>query len=203
MLGINLESVIKAIGLLGVAGIIFAESGFLIGLILPGDTLLFTAGFLASQGFLNMWLLIILGWAAAILGDNFGYAFGRKVGPKIFHREDSLLFHKKHLERAEKFYENHGPKTIVLARFLPVIRTFAPIVAGVGKMNYRVFFFYNVIGGGVWVAGLSLLGYILGKSVENIDRYLLPIIGLIIVASTIPSLYHLHKMWKTKKQEAS
>ena len=122
----DLISIIKTFGYLGLFGIVFAESGLFIGFFLPGDSLLFTAGFLASQGFLNIWILMPLIFIGAALGDNVGYAFGFKVGPMIFKREDSILFHKDHLERARIFYEKHGPKTLVLARFMPGIRTFAP-----------------------------------------------------------------------------
>src|SRR3989344_5579457 len=138
--GIDLESFIKTAGYLGLFFIVFAESGLFIGFFLPGDSLLFTAGFLASQGYLNIWILAPLIFFAAILGDNFGYAFGAKVGPALFTKEDSLLFHKDHLVKANNFYAKHGPKTVVMARFLPIVRTFAPILAGVGKMEYRQLF---------------------------------------------------------------
>src|SRR3989338_7045932 len=176
----DIIALIKTVGYLGVAAIVFAESGLFIGFVLPGDSLLFTAGFLASQGFLNPLILIAVVFPAAVLGDNFGYAFGRRVGPKIFTREDSLLFHKENLERARMFYEYYGAKTIVLARFLPIIRTFAPILAGVGKMRYATFFAYNLIGGALWGIGITLLGYFLGAMVPGIDRYLSPIILFII-----------------------
>jgi membrane-associated protein len=187
----DLVTMIKAIGYAGVAGIIFAESGLFIGFFLPGDSLLFTAGFLASQGFLDITILIITTFIAAVLGDNVGYAFGKKVGPKIFAREDSIFFHKNHIERSQKFYERHGRKTIIIARFVPIVRTFAPILAGVGKMNYRTFVAFNIIGGALWTVGLSLLGYILGNVIPNIDHYLLPIIALIIFISLLPNLIHL------------
>ncbi len=173
--------------------IIYAESGLFIGFFLPGDSLLFTAGFLASQGFLDIKLLILVTFIAAVLGDNFGYAFGRKVGPKIFKKKDSLLFHQNNLKKAKAFYEKYGAKAIVLARFMPVIRTFAPILAGVGSMNWSVFAFYNIIGGMLWTLGLSLLGYFLGSTIPNIDRYLLPIILLIIFLSILPTLIHILK----------
>jgi len=164
-----------------------------IGFFLPGDSLLFTAGFLASQGYLNIWILAPLIFIAAILGDNFGYAFGAKVGPALFTKEDSLLFHKDHLVKANNFYAKHGPKTVVMARFLPIVRTFAPILAGVGKMEYRQFFFYNILGGALWSLGLTWLGYFLGSVVPNIDKYLIPIILAIIIVSVLPTLYHVLK----------
>ncbi|MBI4992074.1 MAG: DedA family protein [Candidatus Harrisonbacteria bacterium] len=193
----DLISLIKTAGYLGVFGIVFAESGFFIGFFLPGDSLLFTAGFLASQGFLNIWALSLLVFIGAVLGDNVGYAFGQKVGPMIFSREESILFHKDHLEKARIFYEKYGKKAIVLARFMPGIRTFAPILAGVGEMHYPTFFVYNLIGGLLWGAGLPLLGYYLGSTIPGIDQYLLPIILLIIFLSILPSLVHI---WREKDE---
>lgn len=189
--GIDLIALIKAAGYLGLFAIVFAESGLLIGFFLPGDSLLFTAGFLASQGFLQIELLAPLLFLAAVTGDSFGYAFGKKVGPRIFTRKDSLLFDKDHLMRAQNFYEKYGGKTIILARFMPVVRTFAPIVAGVGKMHYRSFLFYNLIGGALWAFGLTYLGYFLGQSIPSIDTYLIPIIILIIFLSILPSAVHI------------
>ncbi|MDP3762893.1 MAG: VTT domain-containing protein [bacterium] len=190
-LGIDLVALIKAAGYLGLFGIVFAESGLFIGFFLPGDSLLFTAGFLASQSFLNIWILAPLTFIAAILGDNFGYAFGRRVGPAIFTRERSLFFHKEYLERARIFYEAHGGKAIVLARFLPVIRTFAPILAGAGRMHYPTFLFYNVIGAALWAIGLTFLGFYLGNAIPGIDRYLVPIVLVIVIISSLPTLWHL------------
>ena len=140
---------------------------------------------------MNIWILAPLAFIAAILGDNFGYAFGRRVGPAIFTRERSLFFHKEYLERARIFYEAHGGKAIVLARFLPVIRTFAPILAGVGRMRYSTFLFYNVIGAVLWAIGLTFLGFYLGNAIPNIDRYLVPIVLIIVIISSLPTLLHL------------
>ncbi|MBI2552775.1 VTT domain-containing protein [Candidatus Uhrbacteria bacterium] len=187
----DLISLIKAAGYFGVFGIVFAESGLLIGFFFPGDSLLFTAGFLASQGFLNIWVLALGSFICAVAGDGVGYAFGRRVGPAIFKRENSFWFHKDHLERAHRFYEAHGGKTIILARFMPIVRTFAPIIAGVGVMRYSTFFMYNVIGGALWAIGMSMLGFFLGSVVPNIDRYLLPIIVGIIFLSVLPSIIHI------------
>lgn len=179
---------IQTFGLLGIYAIVFAESGLFFGFFLPGDSLLFTAGLIASQGYFSIFALAIGTFVAAVLGDSIGYAFGYRVGPKIFTREESLFFSKKHLKRAETFYEEHGKFTIILARFVPVIRTFAPIVAGVGRMKYSVFLSYNIIGGFIWTIGLSYLGYILGETIPNIDRYLLPIVIFIIILSLLPIL---------------
>jgi membrane-associated protein len=194
----NLVDLIKTAGYLGLFGIIFAESGLFFGFFLPGDSLLFTAGFLASQNFLNIYLLIGLTFLAAVLGDNTGYWFGKKTGPKIFSKEDSLLFHKDHIKKAEDFFTKYGPKTIIFARFVPIVRTFAPILAGVGRMEYRTFFFYNLVGGFLWTAGLSSLGYYLGQAVPNIDKYLLPIVITIIIVSILPNIYQILKV-KLKK----
>lgn len=196
----DLINLIKTTGYLGLFAIIFAESGLFIGFFLPGDSLLFTAGFLASQGFLDIEPLIVITAAAAILGDNFGYTFGKKIGPRIFKKKDSLLFHKDNLEKARVFYEKHGPKTLVLARFMPVIRTFAPILAGVGNMKWTTFVFYNFFGGLLWTVGLNSLGYFLGNTIPNIDKYLLPIIALIIFLSILPSLIHILKDEKYRNQ---
>ncbi|MBU6142045.1 VTT domain-containing protein [Patescibacteria group bacterium] len=185
----DLIALIKAAGYLGIFAVIFAESGLFIGFFFPGDSLLFTAGFLASQGYLQIGMVMVLVFIAAVLGDTAGYAFGYRVGPMIFRREDSVIFHKDNLLRAEAFYEKYGKKTIILARFLPAVRTFAPILAGVGKMRYRTFVSYNVIGGLLWGIGVPGLGYYLGRSVPNIDHYLLPIIGLIIVLSILPTAF--------------
>lgn len=184
-LGINFEELIVHAGLWSIFAIIFAESGLLIGFFLPGDTLLFTAGFLAASGYFSIWYLIIGGIIAAVVGDNVGYQIGRKFGPRIFSREESFFFHKDHVEKAKSFYAKHGPLTIVLARFVPVVRTFAPVLAGVGHMNYATFFFYNILGGVIWIVSMSLLGYFLGEVIPNIDKYVLPVILSAVVLSIV------------------
>lgn len=196
----DLVELIKTAGIIGLAFIVFAESGLLIGFFLPGDSLLFTAGFLASQGILNIWLLLPILFVSAVLGDSVGYAFGKKVGPKIFTKEDSLFFHKDHLIRSQAFFERHGGKTIIIARFLPLVRTFAPILAGVGAMHYRSFLIYNVIGALLWAVGLTLGGYYLGKVVPNADHYLLPIIAGIIILSASPTLIHICRNKETRQR---
>lgn len=203
MFGIDLIELLKLVGYTGITGIVFAESGLLIGFFLPGDSLLFTAGFLASQGFFDIRLLVLLCFVAAVVGDSVGYAFGYRVGRKIFSREESLLFHKHNLLRAEKFYEKHGGKTIILARFMPVIRTFAPIVAGVGAMSYPKFLMFNVVGGFLWAVGLTVLGYFLGATIPDVDRYLLPIIVGIIVLSILPSAIHILRNKEDRERLAS
>lgn len=189
----DLPSLIQAIGHLGLFAIIFAESGLFFGFFFPGDSLLFTAGFLASQNILNLPLLLIGAFLAAVAGDNVGYAFGKKIGPKIFTREDSIIFHRKHIERTQKFFATHGAKSIVLARFIPIVRTFTPILAGVGQMRYPTFLTYNLIGGAIWAIGIPLIGYWLGQTVADADKYLLPIVLFIVATSFLPPLWHLYK----------
>lgn len=193
----DLPALIQSIGYLGVWGIIFAESGLLIGFFLPGDSLLFTAGFLASQQLLNVWLLILGAAICAVAGDSVGYATGHRFGRRLFRREDSRFFHREHLLKAQKFYEQYGGKAVILARFMPIIRTFTPITAGMGKMHYLTFFRYNLVGGIAWTVGLTLLGYFLGSVIPDVDRYLLPIVLAIVVISILPSLFHL---WQEKRR---
>ncbi len=183
--------IIQTFGLLGVVLAIFAESGLLVGIFLPGDSLLFTAGlFAASEKGFSIELLVVLGFLAAVLGDNVGYSIGQRAGPALFKRDDSRFFKKKHLHRATRFYEQHGRKTIVLARFVPIVRTLAPMVAGATKMPYRTFFAFNVIGALLWAVGVPTAGYFLGKSIPSIDRYLLPIIAVIVAVSLLPTVVH-------------
>lgn len=189
ILNIDLPVLIKTIGYLGIFLIILAESGLFFGFFLPGDTLLFTAGLLASQGYFNIALLVLLIVLGAVLGDQIGYLFGRKVGPKIFSRDESFFFKKKYINDAENFYKKYGKKTILFARFVPVIRTFVPILAGVGRMDYGTFVTYNIAGGIFWGAGITLLGYFLGENIPNIDAYLLPILLLVVFLSILPTLF--------------
>jgi len=194
---INPQYIIETLGLIGVFSAVFAESGLFFGFFLPGDSLLFTAGFFASQGFLNIYVLTIGAFIFAVLGDSVGYWFGKKIGPKIFTKEESLFFNKKHIDRAQKFYEKYGNKTIILARFVPIVRTFAPILAGVGRMKYRNFLSYNIVGGFVWSFGVTLGGFVLGNLIPNVDRYLLPIILFIIAVSFLPII---REFWIAKKK---
>ena len=193
----DLKSIVEAIGLVGVYIVTFSESGLLVGFFLPGDSLLFTAGFLASPaiGLFKIWPLVIGTWIAAVLGDNVGYEFGKRAGKSLFKREKSLFFNPANVLKAQAFYEKHGGKAITLARFIPVVRTFAPIVAGIGHMDHKRFTFFNFIGGTVWVWGMTWAGYFLGKIIpeDKIDHYLLPIVFGIILLSILPPLYHLYK----------
>lgn len=183
---LDLPQLIQAFGYVGLFGIVFAETGLFFGFFLPGDSLLFTAGLLSSQGLFSIWVLTPLIIVGAILGDNFGYWFGVKVGPKIFNRENSFFFHKRHVERTHEFYLKYGAKAVLLARFVPVVRTFIPIMAGVGGMPYKIFARYNVVGGALWGGGMTLFGYSLGRVVPGIEHYLSSIILGIIVISFLP-----------------
>ena len=186
LLHLDLPRLIETAGYIGLFAIIFAESGLFFGFFFPGDSLLFTAGLLASQGIFNIWILTASLALAAILSDNVGYWFGAKVGPALFSREDSFFFHKRHLERTRIFYEKYGPQAILLARFIPIIRTFAPIFAGVGNMRYSLFLAYNIAGGILWSVGCTLLGYFLGRALPQSEGYLLPITLIIVVVSILP-----------------
>lgn len=192
--------VISAVGTLGVIAIVFLETGAFFGFFFPGDSLLFTAGFLVTQGYTSLIWLLIGAFLAAVIGDSVGYAFGRKIGPALFTKEDSLIFNKKHIVRAQHFYEKYGKKTIILARFIPIVRTFAPIVAGIGSMEYGTFILYNAVGGFFWTWLMVWLGYGLGSLIPNPDRYVLPIIIIIILSSFIPPLWEL---WKKKRQKSA
>jgi len=178
--------IIKTVGLLGIIFIIFAETGLFFGFFFPGDSLLFTAGILASQHIFNIYYLLIFCILAAILGDSVGYWSGKKYGRKLFERDVGFFFKKQRIYDAEKFYEKYGKYTIIVARFVPVIRTFAPIVAGIGNMQYSTFISYNIFGGMLWVILVTLLGYTLGSIITNPDTYIIPIAILIIFISFIP-----------------
>jgi len=205
---IDYANMILSLGIVAyvvIFGIIFAESGLLIGFFLPGDSMLFTSGFLASQkvantnqNYLNLWILIAITFIGAVVGDSVGYSFGHRIGRKIFNKPDSKLFKKENLEKAEKFYEKHGKKTIILARFIPIIRTFAPIVAGVGKMRYKTFLSFNIIGGALWSFIVPVAGFYLGRSIPNVDKYMLPIVVIIIIVSAIPAILEFLKSRKKK-----
>lgn len=186
------ELLIETLGLLGVFAVIFAESGLFFGFFLPGDSLLFTAGVFASQGLISFPYLLIATFIAAVLGDNVGYWFGHKVGEQLFQRESSRFFKKHHLEEAQRFYEQNGNKTIVMARFVPFVRTFAPIVAGAAKMPYHTFMLYNLLGGLLWAVGLSTLGYFLGNIPFVKHNYEVVII-LIVFGSLVPVIWHFIK----------
>jgi membrane-associated protein len=189
-----LQDTIKQLGIWAhpaIWGIIFAESGLLVGFFLPGDTLLFAAGFLASQGILNLGILLVGSIIAAILGDNVGYFTGSRFGRKLFTKESSWFFDPEHLVKAQEFYDQHGKSTIILARFVPIIRTFAPIIAGIGHMNYPIFVTYNIVGGLLWTIGITLLGYFFGQLIPDIDKIILPVILGVMAITLLPSIWHL------------
>jgi membrane-associated protein len=184
----DVSALVQALGYFGLTALVFVETGLLIGFFLPGDSVLVAAGLLASKGYINVYLLGALLTAAAIVGDTVGYHIGKASGPRLFTREDSLLFNKKHLIRAHEFYERHGGKTIVIARFMPIVRTFAPVVAGMAGMTYMRFIAYNVVGAFVWVWSMLFTGYFLGQYVPGIDKHIDVVIVIVIFLSILPAI---------------
>jgi membrane-associated protein len=195
----DVDQLIRSGGILLISLIIFAESGLLIGFFLPGDTLLFGAGLAASQGELSLPVLILAIIAAAVIGDNVGYSIGKRMGSKLFTKEDGILFRKEYIETSEKFYEKHGGKTIIIARFTPIVRTFAPVVAGASNMSHRRFFMFNVIGGILWGAGMPLLGYFVGNRIPGLDKYMEIVILGVVVISILVAFGHILKDKKTRQ----
>ena len=189
----SLDDLIRWGGYVVLFAIVFTETGLLVGFFLPGDSLLITAGIVAAAGGLNIWWLNLILIVAAITGDSIGYAIGVRLGPRLFTRPQSLLFNPRHIERTRVFYERHGPKTIVIARFVPIVRTFAPVVAGVGQMEYRRFIFYNVAGGIGWVTSMTWAGYGLGRVIPNLGSYIHLVVGIVIVLSVIPIVIEILK----------
>jgi membrane-associated protein len=189
----SLDDLIRWGGYVVLFAIVFIETGLLVGFFLPGDSLLITAGIVAAAGGLNIWWLNVVLIVAAITGDSVGYAIGVRLGPRLFTRPQSLLFNPRHIERTRVFYERHGPKTIVIARFVPIVRTFAPVVAGVGQMEYRRFIFYNVAGGIGWVTSMTWAGYGLGRVIPNLGSYIHLVVGIVIVLSVIPIVIEILK----------
>lgn len=190
-MSIGIDKIILSGGLIAIGLTVFAESGLLVGIFLPGDTLLLGAGILASQGTLPLIPLILVVITAAVLGDNVGYSIGRRTGPRLFKKKDGIVFRQEYIQRAEEFYEKHGGKTIILARFIPIVRTFAPLVAGVGKMPRKRFFAFNIIGGILWGGGVTLLGYLLGNSIPGLDKYIALTIILVTIATFGSAALHI------------
>ncbi len=212
--GIDLIEFIKIASVFGVMAIVFAETGLMIGFFLPGDSLLFTAGFLAASHILNLNINLLVGliFLAAVLGNSTGYTLGRRIGPKIFKKPDARLFKQEYVQRAHAFYEKNGGKTIILAQFIPIIRTFAPVMAGVAKLEFKKFIAFNVIGAVFWTATVTYAGYFLSQWFVSmglsIDTVLLPIVILIVILSISPAIFHLLKdkkqrqaIWSATKYE--
>ncbi len=197
-MALSIDKWILGGGLLAIGGTVFAESGLLIGFFLPGDTLLFGAGILAAQGVFSLPLLIFVVITSAILGDNVGYSIGRRTGRRLLDKKESILFKPERVELAEKYYAQHGGKTIILARFVPVVRTFAPMVAGMSKMPRQQFMIYNVVGGVLWGGGVTLAGYYLGKQLPWLEDFITPVILAIVLGSVFISLFHLLKEKETR-----
>lgn len=194
---VDLEQLILAVGLIGLFAIVFAESGLFFGFFLPGDSLLLTAGVISASNpdAFPIWLVCALCFVAAVAGDAVGYTFGYRVGRRLYDRPDSRFFKKSHLEAAEAFYQKHGGKTIVIARFLPFVRTFAPIVAGTARMPYPRFALFNFTGAALWAIGVPLAGYALGSVIpaEVLDRWLYVIIAVVIAISILPTAIHVYR----------
>ena len=193
----DVTQMIESGGLLLIAFIIFAETGLLIGFFLPGDTLLFTAGFFAAQGKLPLPELLAVLTLAAIIGNTVGYEIGARTGKRIFRKKNGIFFREEYIEQAEAFYNKHGGKTIIMARFIPIVRTFSSVVAGVGNMPRKKFFIYNVAGAVLWCVSITLLGYWLGSKIPDIDKYLLPVILIATVFTFSPPLIH---VWRDKRK---
>ncbi len=189
-------------GYIGLFAIVFAETGLLVGFFLPGDSLLVTAGLFAATGELNIVLLNLILIPAAIIGNMLGYYIGFKSGPRLFKREQSLLFRKDYLIKTKEFYEKHGASTLIITRFMPILRTFSPVIAGMGQMGHRKFFNYNVAGAVAWILSLTLIGYLLGRTVPNIEKHIEKVIIIIIFLSLLPAIIKYLKHKFTKKPAA-
>jgi len=200
---VSLDSLILWGGYAILVAIVFTETGLLVGCFLPGDSLLITAGLLAAAGHLNLWWLFVLLSVAAVVGDGVGYAIGYRAGPVIFTRPKSWLFNPRHVERTREFYSRHGARTIVIARFVPIIRTFAPVVAGVGQMKYRRFLSYNVFGGVGWVLSMTSAGYILGRTVPDIGSYIHILVLVVIVLSVVPIAIEVARERRKRSESSS
>jgi membrane-associated protein len=197
----DVTHIVAAGGLALIALIIYAEVGLMVGFFLPGDTLLLSAGIFAAQGKLPIvWSIVVIA-IAAILGDNTSYFIGHKLGPRLFRKKDGIIFRQEYVQKAEDFYAKYGNKTALLAHWVPIIRTFAPLLAGVGKMHYRTFALLDAIGDIAWATAVTLLGYFVGSRIPNIDHYILLVLAIVIVASFGPSVYHLIKTIRTRRQK--
>ena len=196
----DVESLIRWGGVAMICAIIFAETGLMVGFFLPGDSLLVTAGVFAAAGHFDLYSMLILVSLCAVVGDQLGYLIGQKTGPALFTKEDSLLFKRSHVLRAQAFYEKYGAKTIVIARFVPVVRTFAPVVAGVGQMQYRRFVTYNVAGGILWVVSMVLTGFLVGTAVPNVNAHIHYVIAAVIFLSVLPAIVEVMRARRNKSK---
>ncbi len=196
----DVKAIIQWGGYTALTLIIFAETGLMVGFFLPGDSLLVTAGIFAAAGLLNFWTLLLLLIPAAIIGDAVNYYIGKRLGTALYQRKDSRFFKKDHLLKAKAFYDRHGGKTIILARFVPVVRTFAPTVAGISGMSYPAFAMYNILGGILWVASMTGIGYFLGNTVPDIEKNIILVIAIVILISFLPAIYEIWKH-RRKRQE--
>ncbi len=194
----DVQGIVQVGGPLLVCTIVFVETGLFFGFFLPGDSLLVTAGVFAATGHLDLAPLLLLASLCAVAGDQVGYWIGQRAGEALYRRDDSFFFRKKHLQRAHEFYEKHGAKTIILARFIPIVRTFAPPVAGAAKMKYRRFFAFNGVGGVLWVWGMVLVGYFLSSAIPNVDRHIHIVIAVVIFLSILPAVIEVLRSWSKK-----
>ncbi len=196
----NVTHLIQAGGLLLIAGLIFGESGMFIGFFFPGDTLLLSAGIFAGQGKLSLAAIIVVVSLAAIAGDNVGYHIGKRYGRRLFRKPDGVIFRQSYVQKSELFYEKHGSKTMLFAHFVPIVRTFAPAVAGVARMDYRQFFIFDAVGDIAWAVILTLIGYWFGTKIPSVDHYILLAVGAVVVITLGPTLYHLAKALLSKRR---
>lgn len=197
----DVAEIIQAGGLLLIAAIIFAESGMFVGFFFPGDTLLITAGVFAAQGHLNIWLTILVIAVAAIIGDNIGYYIGRRYGRRLFRKSDGIVFRKEYVDRAEAFFDRFGNRAMLLAHFVPVVRTFAPSVAGMAHMDRRQFVVFDAIGDTAWAFSLTLISYWFGTKIPNLDHYVLLTIAAVMIITFVPALYHLIAAIRKSRRE--
>jgi membrane-associated protein len=197
---LNVSDIIQSGGLLLIAAIIFAESGMFVGFFFPGDTLLLSAGIFAAQGKLSLAMVIIVVAIAAIAGDNTGYHIGKRYGRRLFRKPDGLIFRQEYVRRAERFYERFGSRTMLIAHFVPVVRTFVPPVAGVAKMDYPKFVLFGAIGDTAWAIIVTLIGYWFGSKIPNIDHYIILAVGAVVVITLGPTFYHIAKALLEKRR---
>ena len=202
MFGFDLEMLLRTVGYLGLFAIVFAETGLLVGFFLPGDSLLFTAGFLASQGHFNIAIIVLGCFVAAVVGDSVGYSIGQRFGPQLFTKPESKYFKPDHLRKSEAFFAEHGGKSVILARFIPIVRTFTPVVAGMSSLRYSAFVVYNVVGALLWAVGVPLSGYFLGQLVpaEQAEKVMIAVVLLILVVSIVPAAL---KIWKEARRASA